>query len=151
MKIKSLVFENNFNIPPKYTCDRENISPPLSFVDVPQSAKSLVLIMDDPDVPASAAVKVWDHWVIFNIPPSTKEIKENKNPQGVMGQNTRGQLSYGGPCPPDRQHRYFFKLYALDILLDLPEGSTKAQVEQAIQGHVIEKAELIGLYSRTAR
>lgn len=148
MKLSSPAFENNGNIPAKYTCDGENISPPLKIEGIPSSAKSLVLIMDDPDA-VPVAGKVWDHWVVWNIKVDTKTIAENSVPAGsIIGKNTRGVLGYGGPCPPDREHRYFFKLYALDAQLDLKEGATKAEVEKAMEGHTISKAELLGRYSR---
>ncbi|KPJ54869.1 hypothetical protein AMJ47_02235 [Parcubacteria bacterium DG_72] len=144
MKIKSSVFENNQNIPSKYTCDGQDINPALEFSDIPENTKTLVLIMDDPDAPAGT----WDHWIVFNIPTDTKEIAENEEPPGVHGKGTSNNLEYHGPCPPDREHRYFFKLYALDTELDLPEGSTKQEVEEAMQGHILDEAELIGLYKR---
>ncbi len=147
MKIISAKFENGGLIPAKYTCNGENISPPLEFVDVPEEAVSLVLIMDDPDVPVVVRDDgVWDHWVKFNIPPSIRMIEEGEEPEGVSGMGTGGNLGYYGPCPPDRQHRYFFKLYALDTKLDLPEGVTKKEVENAMAEHIIDQAELIGLY-----
>src|SRR3989338_8517279 len=138
MKLTSPAFTEGGKIPSKYTCDGENSSPPLSISDVPTKAKSLVLLMDDPDIPETAKksfnVSVWDHWVVFNVPPGTKAVSEGKNPPGVLGKNTGGKNSYGGPCPPDREHRYFFKLYALDTKLDLPEGVTKSEVEAAMEG-----------------
>ena len=153
MNLTSPVFQHRGKIPSKYTCDGENISPPLIISQVPSKAKSLVLIMDDPDIPEFAKQKfnitVWDHWVIFNIPPATTVIAEGKNPSGILGSNTRGVLGYSGPCPPDKEHRYFFKLYALDIILSLPAGSGKAQIEQAMQGHILEQAELMGRYVRS--
>src|SRR3989344_6812742 len=116
MKLTSPAFEDNGKIPSKYTCDDQNINPRLFISDVPDDAKTLVLIMDDPDIPETAKksfnVSVWDHWVVFNIPPGTKAVSEGRNPPGVIGRNTRGNNTYGGPCPPDREHRYFFKLYA---------------------------------------
>jgi len=145
MQLTSTAFEQNQLIPSKYTCDGENVSPPLAIADVPEQAKSLVLIMDDPDAP----VGVWDHWVAYNIPPGTSLIDEGQTPHGIMGKNTRGNLAYGGPCPPDREHRYFFKLYALDSMLDIAEGATKAEVEKAMEGHVIEQTELMGRYDRS--
>lgn len=149
MNITSPAFLANLSIPSVYTCDGKNINPPLAFSDVPENAKSLVLIMDDPDVPPQAGVPVWDHWVVFNIPPTVVGVEEGKNPEGILGKNTRGDLAYGGPCPPDREHRYFFKLYALDRMLSIKEGSTKKDVENAMQGHVLAKGELVGLYKRT--
>ena len=152
MKLSSPAFKHGENIPKKYTCDGENISPPLQIEDVPKNAKSLVLFVDDPDIPQVAKekfnIQVWDHWVMFNLPPNLNEIKEHEIPKGVTGKNTRGNLSYGGPCPPDREHRYFFKLYALDCMLPLPQGATKAEVGEAMKDHILEKTELIGLYER---
>ena len=147
MELKSDVFENNEKIPGKYTCDGEDVSPQLSILNVPENSKSLVLIMDDPDA-VKPAGKVWDHWIVFNIPIETKEILEAQGPQGVHGKGTSGNLNYMGPCPPDAEHKYFFKLFALDITLDLSQGSTKQEVEEAMQGHIIEQTELIGRYER---
>lgn len=145
MKITSSAFQNNSEIPSKYTCDGENLSPPLEFADVPKDAESLVLIVDDPDAPS----KVWVHWVVYNINPSTREVKENSIPQGgIEGMTDFGKPGYGGPCPPSGVHRYFFKLYALDSLLDLSQGTTKDQIEKTMRRHVIDEADLIGLYSR---
>ena len=152
MKIISSAFEHNSKIPSKYTCDGENVSPPLQFLDVPSSAKSLVLIVDDPDAAATSDVapsKIWVHWVVYNINPQTSEVKENSVPEGgIEGVTDFGKPGYGGACPPSGTHRYFFKLYALDSSLDLPQNATKQMVEEKMQGHVIDKAELIGLYSR---
>jgi len=147
MQITSSEFSNNGTIPSQYTCDGQDMNPPLEFKDVPGQAKSLVLIMDDPDAMKPAG-KIWDHWVVFNISPDTKEIKEDQEPQGVYGLGTSNNLKYHGPCPPDGQHRYFFKLYALDIILALPESSTKKQVEEAMNGHILSQTQLIGLYKR---
>jgi|SRR3989344_617840 len=145
MKITSLVFPNNAKIPSKYTCDGENINLPLNFIDVPNQARSLVLIVDDPDAPA----KTWVHWVIYNIDPKVKEIKENSVPSGaVLGTTDFGKLGWGGPCPPSGNHRYFFKLYALNRLLDVPEGLNKHQLLEKMTDHVIEQAQLVGVYSR---
>ncbi|MEM3154502.1 MAG: YbhB/YbcL family Raf kinase inhibitor-like protein [Candidatus Woesearchaeota archaeon] len=152
MKLSSSAFANNGKIPSKYTCDGENINPPLEFSNVPANAKSLVLIMDDPDIPGFVkqkfGISVWDHWIVFNIPPNTKKIEENQEPQGIKGITTSKTLKYNGPCPPDKEHRYFFKLYALDKMLDLKEGATKEQVLEAIKGHVLAEAELMGRYQR---
>lgn len=144
MKITSSAFENNGKIPSKYTCDGESINPPLSFSDVPANAKSLVLIMDDPDAPMGT----YDHWILFNMDSKVSEIKENSIPQSaLLGKTTTGKTNYVGACPPSGTHRYFFKLYALDIILDL-KSLDKAQLESAMQGHIIGQAQLIGLYSR---
>jgi len=145
MQITSPAFEHNGAIPPVYTCDGKGMQPPLMFSGVPPGAKSLVLVMDDPDTPSGA---VFDHWIVWNIPPQSVGIGEGESPIGVVGRNTAGTVKYFNPCPPDREHRYFFKLYALDTLLDLPAGSSKADVESAMQGHVIVQAELIGRYNR---
>ena len=147
MEISSNAFGNNEKMPSRYTCDGDNISPPLQFSNIPAEAKSLVLIMDDPDA-IKPAGKIWDHWIIFNINPETANIPEGTNPKAILGKNTRGKNAYGGPCPPDAQHRYFFKLYALDIMLNLQEGATKAEVEKAMHEHILEQAQLIGLYER---
>jgi len=147
MELKSKAFENNEKIPSKHTCDGENISPQLSVSGVPENAKSLVLIMDDPDA-VKPAGKVWDHWIVFNIPPETKEIPESQEPQGIHGKGTSGNLNYRGPCPPDAEHKYFFKLYALDTTFGLPQGSEKKEVEEAMRGHIIEQTQLIGRYER---
>ncbi len=152
MKITSSVFENNQSIPSKYTCDGESINPPLQFSEVASNAKSLVLLMDDPDVPKNLKPDgVFDHWVVYNMPPDTKEITENSTPPGVQGLNGAGQNKYTGPCPPDREHRYFFKLYALDTLLDFTsaEKPDKKTIEQKMKGHILDQTELIGLYDRT--
>lgn len=149
MKVTSQAFQHEDEIPSKYTVDGENISPPLNIEGIPSEAKSLVLIMEDPDVPKAIRPDgLWNHWVIFNIPPVTGEIPEGANPPGKLGKNTKGALNYIGPAPPDKQHRYFFKLLALDIELDLPEGATRIEIEKAIEGHVIDKAELMGVYER---
>ena len=157
MKLTSSAFEDGEKIPSKYTCDGENINPPLNISDVPENTKSLVLVMDDPDIPKEVkearSIEVFDHWILFNIPPGTEEVKEGEVPEGaVQGANGRGDSNHTGPCPPPQYepkiHRYFFKLYALDVELELPEGSTKPEVERAMQGHIVEKVELIGKYQR---
>ncbi len=149
MKISSPIFEHNQSIPTLYTCDGNNTNPPLAITEVPANAKSLVLIMDDPDVPTFVREDgLWVHWLVWNIDPKTSVIKENTSDFGVVGLNTRGVNAYGGPCPPDREHRYFFKLYALDTTLDLDTATNKDQLEKAMAGHIIEQAELIGLYKR---
>ena len=145
MQIKSPAFEHNQSIPSKYTCDDKDVSPPLVFSDIPESTISLALIVDDPDAPAG----LWVHWIVWSIGPDTEEITENSVPSGgVEGVTSFGNSGYGGPCPPDGEHRYFFKLYALDIELDLSTESDKEDLEEAMVGHVLDKAELIGLYKR---
>ena len=149
MQLKSAAFESGGKIPSKYTCDGSNISPPLQIEDVPPNAKCLVLILDDPDVPHFVRKdRMWVHWVIYNTPPKTTVLAEGAIPPGLVGKGTGGQLFYQGPCPPDREHRYFFKLYALDAVLSLPEGATKEMVEAAMKEHIIGKTELMGKYVR---
>lgn len=149
MKMTSSAFSEQGIIPSLYTCEGKNINPPLEFFDVPRHAKSLVLVCDDPDVPKYLrADGMYDHWVVFNIPPETRTIKANTAPFGIHGSNTEGKHEYVGPCPPDREHRYFFKLYALDTLLHLQKGATKKEVERAMQGHILAKCELMGRYEK---
>ncbi len=144
MKLTSPAFKHNSAIPSEYTCDGLDISPELNIEDTPKNTKSLVLINDDPDAP----VGTWDHWIVFNIPQTTTKINKDSEPAGIGGKNSWGRTGYGGPCPPSGTHRYFFKLYALDTELDLPEGSAKKDIEAAMKGHIIEKADLIGTYKR---
>ena len=143
MQLTSPEFEHNQLIPKKYTCQGEDISPPLMVNGIPEGTLSLALINDDPDAP----VRTWDHWIIWNIKPA-REIKENSAP-GTQGKNSWGRNDYGGPCPPSGTHRYFFKLYALDVELDLPEGATKGQLESAMVRHILGQTELIGLYKKS--
>lgn len=132
-------------IPAKYTCDGDNVSPPLVFEDIPPDAKSLALIVDDPDAPGGIFV----HWTIWNIQPQTKEIAQGSIPQDAEeGMTDFGRTGYGGPCPPSGTHRYFFKLYALDAELNLPATSRKVGLEQAMEEHLLDQAGLVGLYSR---
>lgn len=146
MLLTSDAFENGGKIPSVYTCEGKNIPPPLTVADVPQGAKSLSLILDDPDVPAFVRKdQMWDHWVIYNIPADTRKIAPEI---GIEGKHTGGGLGYDGPCPPDREHRYFFKLYALDIKLPLTSGATKKEVEKAMQGHILAESILIGRYKK---
>ncbi len=152
MKIYSTAFENAGLIPSKFTCDGENINPELVFENVPEKAKSLVLIMDDPDVPKQIREDGhFTHWLLYNLPANTKKIEEN-SVSGTQGKNDAGQNAYIGPCPPVQfeptEHRYFFKLYALDKYLDLPKGLNQRELEDAIEGHIIEKAEFYGVYDR---
>ena len=145
MRIWSPAFEHNGFIPEKYTCDGENINPPLFIEDVPQKAKSLVLIVDDPDAPLGT----FTHWVLFNIPPETFEIKEGEVPANALqGLNDFGNLNYGGPCPPSGVHRYFFNLYALDEVLKLKEGVKRKILESEMEPFIIAQAVLMGRYKR---
>ena len=146
MKITSAAFEHNQLIPKKYTCQGKNLNPPLQFVDVPQTAKSLVLIVDDPDAPS----KTWVHWILYNIDPMIKEISEDSVPANTReGMTDSGYVYYGGPCPPSGTHRYLFKLYALDTTVSLEGEPVKAIVEAHMKNHIIEKAELVGLYKKS--
>lgn len=147
MYLSSPAFDDGSTIPQKYGQSFANINPPLQIDDVPSGTSSLVLFMDDPDVPEAAGVPVWDHWVVFNIPATTTTIPETWIVEGTRGKGTRGFLDYSGPRPPDREHRYFFHLFALDVMLDVPEGSTKEEVADAMNGHVIANAELIGRFA----
>lgn len=145
MTITSSAFKHKSKIPSKYTCDGENINPPLELSGIPKEAKSLVLIVGDPDAPS----KTWVHWVVYNIDSSTTKIEENSVPSGsVEGITDFGSKGYEGPCPHSGTHRYFLKLYALDKILEAPSGLTKQQVLEIMRDHVLEEAELIGLYSR---
>lgn len=149
MQMTSPAFSEGGKIPSKFTCEGENINPELHLSGIPSSAKALVLIIDDPDVPAFVREdKMYDHWVVFNIPPSTTKIPENSQPSGIPGKNTGGGLTYVGPCPPDREHRYFFKLYALDEELNLSKGASKNEVEKAMQGHILAQTQLMGRYEK---
>lgn len=147
MKLESSAFQNGGNIPRKHGYKKENVNPSLSFSDIPSETKSLALIMDDPDA-MGAVGKVWVHWVIWNIDPNTKEIPENSIPDNaIQGKTDFGKISYGGPAPPDKEHTYIFKLYALDQKLNLNEGSTKSEVEKAMETHIISEAKLEGKYA----
>ena len=150
MELKSSAFEAGGMIPPKYTCDGPDVSPSLSWSDVPARAKSLALIADDPDAPRGT----WVHWVAWNIPANARALEEDVPkrdtlPNGMKQGTTDFQsIGYGGPCPPSGTHRYFFKLYALDTTLNLPPSTTKKDLEKAIQGHLLAKVELMGKYAR---
>ena len=150
IEVTSPAFKEGGMIPQKHTCDGSNVSPALKFDKVPEGAKSLALICDDPDAP----VGIWVHWVLYDLPPETKELKEGIPPRkeleggGVHGTNDFKKLGYGGPCPPSGTHRYFFKVYALDKKLELPSGATKKTVEEAMKGHVLAEGQLMGRYAR---
>ena len=138
--VKSSAFKHNETIPKKYSCEGDNVNPPLTIEGIPKQTKSLALIMDDPDAPSGTYV----HWVVWNIDTAGK-IEQNSVP-GNEGVNSANQSMYTGPCPPSGTHRYFFKVYALDTDLDLPKNSTKQDLQTAMQNHIIAKGELIGLY-----
>ena len=142
MKLISHAFSHNTLIPKKYTCDGDDVNPPFEIEDIPAKAQSLALIVDDPDAPMG----IWVHWVVYDIPVVAR-IEENSIP-GKQGNNDFSRLNYGGPCPPSGTHRYFFKLYALDKKLELKEGMSKQDLEKAMENHVVEKTQLIGLYKR---
>lgn len=145
LKISSPAFENNEKIPKKYTCDGANINPPLKIENVPSNIKSLALVFDDIDAPRGTYV----HWILWNIGPIMNEIKENSVPEGaVQGMNDFKKRHYGGPCPPRRAHKYVFRIYALDTLLNLNHNSTKKDLEKAMEGHIISRAQLTGVYKR---
>jgi Raf kinase inhibitor-like YbhB/YbcL family protein len=154
MILASSDFKSQGMIPQKYTCDGKDISPTLTWSNVPSKTKSLALIVDDPDAPDPAAPqRTWVHWVLYNIPVTSNSlaqgIKKRALPKGTMeGLNDWMRTGYGGPCPPIGKHRYFHKLYALDIVLPDLKEPTKAELEQAMEGHVISKTELIGLYQK---
>ncbi len=143
LTIRSPSFQHNSPIPKKYSCDGENTNPPLIIEGTPKESKSLALIVDDPDAPSGT----FDHWVVWNISPSTTKVAENSIP-GMEGLNGARKKGFMGPCPPSGTHRYFFKVYALDTELNLGAKSTKRDLEKGIQGHVLAKGELIGLYHR---
>jgi len=148
MELTSPAFKHDEDIPSKYTCEGENISPPLLIGGAPEKTVSFVLIMDDPDATGGVT---FDHWVVWNIPAKTSEIKEGELPdEAIEGMTDFDREEYGGPCPPvgAKKHRYVFKLYALDTVLDVPFGSGKKIVEETTGGHVLDQVALIGLYGR---
>ena len=151
VKLHSPVFQDGGLIPSRYTCDGANVSPPLQWSDVPPNTKSIAIIVDDPDAPG----KTWVHWVLYDLPASQNQVGESVklNPSdtsaGKVGVNDFGQLAYGGPCPPQGTHRYFFKIYALEVETALKNGSTKDEVERAMQGHILGQGELMAKYQRT--
>lgn len=154
MKIESSSFSHQGEIPAKYTCEGEDISPALSWGDAPSGTKSFALIVDDPDAPDPAAPKrVWVHWVMYNIPAQARSLAEGTKsaPEGARdGKNDWGRAGYGGPCPPIGRHRYFHKIYALDTVLPDIGEATKAELLEAMKGHVLASGELIGTYIKKA-
>ena len=142
MELMSPAFKHNGFIPVRFTCEGIDINPPLTIKDIPQGTKSLALIVDDPDAPMGT----WVHWVVYDIPVRSS-IDEDTIP-GKQGMNDFGRKDYGGPCPPSGTHHYFFKIYALDEKLNLKEGITKKDLEKAMEGHILDRAELIGLYKK---
>ena len=143
MQILSAAFTQDTTIPVKYTCQGKDVNPSLSVLDTPEGTKSLALIVDDPDAPNG----MWVHWVVYNISPTKTMINEKTIP-GQQGLNDFGKYNYGGPCPPSGTHRYFFKVYALDKMITPKKDMTKKELEEAMKGHVLAKAELMGLYKK---
>jgi len=147
MILTSSVFENGGTIPQKYGYKNKNLSIPLKISEIPEGTKSLALIMDDPDA-MGAVGKVWVHWILWNISSNTKEIPENSIPENsIEGKTDFDEIGYGGPAPPDKEHTYIFKLYALDILLDLKQGSTKVEVEESMKKHILNETRLEGKFA----
>ena len=147
MKITSSAFQEGGNIPSKFTCDGGDSSPPLRIAEIPSGAKTLALVVDDPDAPSG----VFTHWIVWNISPQTNAIAEGSAPQGVQGTNDFGKFGYGGPCPPSGTHRYYFKIFALDRELNLPAGAKRNQLDAAMKGHVVAEGELKGRYAKQKR
>jgi Raf kinase inhibitor-like YbhB/YbcL family protein len=147
-KLSSPAFNDGGQIPSRYTCDGDNINPHLVIHGTPPAAKSLALIVDDPDAPGGT----WVHWIVWNMEPETREIREGSTggPKTGEGTNSWVEKGYGGPCPPSGTHRYFFRLHALDMKLPLEEGATRGELERAMEGHILAVAELMGTYMRTA-
>ncbi|HSW92742.1 MAG TPA: YbhB/YbcL family Raf kinase inhibitor-like protein [Gammaproteobacteria bacterium] len=146
-KIQSSAFNEGDSIPSKYTCEEDDIFPPLSWENAPEKTKSFVLIVDDPDAPMGT----WDHCLVFNLPETTHGLAENMTvlPKDAQyGKNSWGKSAYGGPCPPSGVHRYYFKLYALDAFLSISAGATKKQIEEAMQGHILAETTLMGRYKK---
>jgi Raf kinase inhibitor-like YbhB/YbcL family protein len=150
IKVTSTAFSEGQMIPKQYTCDGEDISPPITWSGVPDGAKSIALICDDPDAPMGT----WVHWVLFNVSPKTEGLAEGVSSSktlengGNHGTNDFRKFGYGGPCPPGGTHRYYFKVYALDTLLDLDPGITKADLVKAMKGHILAEGQLMGRYKR---
>ena len=147
MKITSSAFQEGANIPSKFSCDGADTSPPLQIADIPSEAKSLALIVDDPDAPGG----LFTHWTVWNIPPQTSAVGEGSAPKGVRGTNDFGKSGYGGPCPPSGTHRYYFRIFALDRELDLPRSTKRNQLDAAMKGHVVAQGELMGRYAKQKR
>ena len=144
MRLTSPAFGMNEEIPGRYTCDGEELRPPLSLSGVPEGAQSLAFIVDDPDAPTG----LFTHWTVWDLDPALTEMGEGEPPSGVEGNTSDGRPGWVAPCPPDRRHRYFFKAYALDTTLDLPPGASVAELEAAMEGHVLDKAGLMATYER---
>jgi Raf kinase inhibitor-like YbhB/YbcL family protein len=150
IKVTSSAFQDGGMIPAEYTCDGADVSPPLKWDSVPDGTKSIALISDDPDAPMGT----WVHWVLFNLPVDAGELPENVPTDGTLPNGTKqgttdfGRTGYGGPCPPSGTHRYFFKIYALDTMLDLPAGARKSDLLRAMENHILAEGQLMGKYKR---
>lgn len=150
LKVTSTAFKEGGMIPPKYTADGQDVSPPLAWEGVPDGARSIALICDDPDAPMGT----WVHWLLWNLPPELTGLDEDTPPDAELTNGVRqgttdfGRTGYGGPAPPSGVHRYFFKVYALDTMLDLRAGATKPELEKAIKGHILAQGQLMGKYTR---
>jgi Raf kinase inhibitor-like YbhB/YbcL family protein len=157
LKVTSSAFQQGGSIPAKYTCEGQDVSPPLAWSGAPGNIKSYALIVDDPDAPDPAKPqRVYVHWVLYNMPASTTSLPENASKSGlpkgaVQGKNDWGKAEYGGPCPPIGRHRYFFKLYALDTTLTGLSSPTKSDLEKAMKGHVVDSGELMGTYQKAKK
>ncbi len=157
LKVTSPAFQQGGSIPSQYTCEGKDISPPLAWSGIPNNAKTVAMIVDDPDAPDPAKPqRVYVHWVVYNISPQTTSLAENASKSGmpsgaVQGKNDWGNSSYGGPCPPIGRHRYFFKLYALDTALTGLQNATKADLEKAMKGHIVDSGELMGTYQKAKK
>lgn len=152
MTVRSAAFESGGAIPARYTCEGSDLSPPLEFGDVPEGTESLVLIVDDPDAPDPAApLRIWVHWLVYNLPPDTAGLAEGASARGLPdgakeGVNDSGEVGYGGPCPPIGRHRYYHRLYALDRRLPDLGAAKRGDLEREMEGHVLAQAELMGVY-----
>ncbi len=151
MQLQTSAFAPNADVPVEFTCDGANISPPLAWTAPPEGTQSLALVVDDPDAPRGT----WVHWVVYNLPPTARQLPEAVAPRGPLasgaqqGRNDFGEIGYGGPCPPaGRAHRYYFRLFALDRRLDLPAGCSRAELDEAMRDHILSRAEMIGRYRR---
>ena len=157
LTLSSSAFADGAEMPRRYTCEGDNVSPPLAWSGAPEGTRSFALIVDDPDAPDPKAPRLtWVHWVLYNIPPNATELPEAVRQEALLkgtqeGVNDWKKQGYGGPCPPVGRHRYFHKLYALDIAFSELRTPTKAQLEKAMEGHVLDRAELVGTYEKTGR
>jgi Raf kinase inhibitor-like YbhB/YbcL family protein len=145
LEVRSVQFAHNGHIPPQYTCEGDDMNPPLEISNIPDGTKTLALIMEDPDAPNG----VFDHWLVWNILPN-QAIPESSNP-GISGTNSFGKTGYGGPCPPSGVHRYYFHIYALDVELELLSGARKQELLEAMKGHILAEGSLMGHYKKNQK